>query len=308
MSAPEQRTNCPSSETLAAFIDDRLDDVAHRRVIEHLAICDDCRDILMGAAEIEAVEKEAAKVRPFRRRSIWAMVAAIAAAVLIFAVVRPDVFPRDPMKAVQRASANLAYRPAEARLSGFEYRPTKRVFRGPEDDISFATLMIEAEAAKLQENVSRSPSVANLHALGVAKVLLGKPDEAIGYLERAVRAQTDPDARLLNDLSVAYFARAKERRDRAGDRVDYEQAKKLANADNLQPPNLVAEEDYAQALNLAEQAWQIDHGPESAWNRAVAATALDRRDSAKAAWRDYLGLRPEPKWREEAEQKLAGLA
>ncbi len=50
MTAPETMS-CPSEETLAEFIDGRLDPEARRSVVEHLAVCGECRDIVMAADE-----------------------------------------------------------------------------------------------------------------------------------------------------------------------------------------------------------------------------------------------------------------
>ena len=49
MSTPIPMSNCPSEETLAAFIDGRLDSRARRHVIAHIAICPDCHAIVTAS-------------------------------------------------------------------------------------------------------------------------------------------------------------------------------------------------------------------------------------------------------------------
>ena len=49
-------TNCPSEETLAAFIDGRLDIEARQRVVEHVTTCEDCYAIVSFAWDFQAEE------------------------------------------------------------------------------------------------------------------------------------------------------------------------------------------------------------------------------------------------------------
>ena len=56
MTAPEMMH--PSEETLAAFMEGRLEHVARKQVLQHLDMedCGECRDVLLLAAEADAVE------------------------------------------------------------------------------------------------------------------------------------------------------------------------------------------------------------------------------------------------------------
>lgn len=56
MTAPGSMTFCPSEETLASFIDRRLDREARRRLIEHMSVCVDCREVVVTAAAFKAGE------------------------------------------------------------------------------------------------------------------------------------------------------------------------------------------------------------------------------------------------------------
>jgi len=104
-------------------------------------------------------------------------------------------------------------------------------------------------------------------------------DKAIDMLESIARA-TPHDAMLLNDLSVAYDARA--------------QARGFAP-------------DHAAALDAAEHAWRIRRSPETAWNRALAVSAFHLTSTAERAWDDYLKIDSDQAWRQEAEARRAEL-
>ena len=44
-----EHTGFPSDETLAAFLDGRLDPETRRRVIEHMTTCDECYSVVAAA-------------------------------------------------------------------------------------------------------------------------------------------------------------------------------------------------------------------------------------------------------------------
>src|ERR1044072_7367909 len=48
-----EHSGFPSDETLAAFIDGRLDDVTRRRVVEHMTTCDECYAVYLAATEMQ---------------------------------------------------------------------------------------------------------------------------------------------------------------------------------------------------------------------------------------------------------------
>ena len=49
MKAPMEHSAFPSDETLAAFIDGRLDEETRKKVTAHVAECDDCYGTIMAA-------------------------------------------------------------------------------------------------------------------------------------------------------------------------------------------------------------------------------------------------------------------
>ena len=69
MRTPMEHTGFPTDETLAAFVDGRLDGETRRRVIEHMADCADCRDAYLGAQEWAAQSSVGATAIPSRSRS-----------------------------------------------------------------------------------------------------------------------------------------------------------------------------------------------------------------------------------------------
>ncbi|HEV7485120.1 MAG TPA: CHAT domain-containing protein, partial [Thermoanaerobaculia bacterium] len=62
------------------------------------------------------------------------------------------------------------------------------------------------------------------------------------------------------------------------------------------------------ALEAAETAWSFDQAPAIGWNRSLALEHLQLREEAAAAWRDYLRVERDPKWRTEAAGHLKGTA
>src|SRR5436305_13143880 len=115
----------PSDETLAAFIDGRVDAQTRGRVIGHLAGCAECYSVFVGATEMPAAaDAEVSNVRPFKRAR-WAIaVSAIAAAAAIGFFVTPAgqrLYRPDGLAAL--AAVAPSQRTFDGRLSGFPYRP-----------------------------------------------------------------------------------------------------------------------------------------------------------------------------------------
>lgn len=82
----------PSDEDLAAYIDGNLDKAESKRIVEHLATCEDCYAVYIGAVQFK-LETETAPVDnvvPFssreEKRRWWQLSAMAAAAILLVAV------------------------------------------------------------------------------------------------------------------------------------------------------------------------------------------------------------------------------
>lgn len=281
----------PSDETLAAFIDGRLDPEMRRRVVEHIATCPECYDVVLAANAMRA-EDEPRKVLPFRK-SRYGLIALVAAAVAFAAFfvepIRERIMPRPKSGLAALAAVAPPQRNIEGRLSGFPYRPLKPVTRGGEDeDTSAEHIKLLAVAAQVAQDAARDPSIEKLHARGVASLLRGKPDEAIAQLESALTRLTpardvasaierSTNWKLLTDLSAAYIARG----DQQGRPID-----------------------FVAAAEAAERAWSLERTPETAWNRAVAIERLHVGGERLAAWQAYLDLDATSAWAAEARKHL----
>jgi CHAT domain-containing protein len=169
----------------------------------------------------------------------------------------------------------MPFRTIETRLSGNStHRPLK-------------TKSTDAEAASIDamRSVARTQTLhGNSYAAALATLLSGRFDDAIKTLETAAANHQALDNRQkaarLNDLSAALAARAKSRG--AGDEM--------------------------RAADLAEQAWQLDHSPAIAWNRALARESLYLRLPAIDAWRDYLKLDHDSQWSAEVAAHIRQLS
>ena len=81
----QRRGPCPDSETLAAFVDDRLDAPQRAVVAAHVAHCDDCLFVVGESERFRDAETRVPPPQPARRAPARAR--AIAAAVLTGALI-----------------------------------------------------------------------------------------------------------------------------------------------------------------------------------------------------------------------------
>ena len=204
----ESMTDCPTEETLAAFVDGMLDENARAGVIAHLANCSECRDVVLTAADFRAETAEASTgsagegqapipfVRERRSRVIPAMLAAAAMiAAILFGVpqFRERLLPGSDVDRVARATAALRYRPTEARLSGeYPYRAVRPLFRGrveePEAETSTAFLAAASRVNRpYHESSLHDASLDHLQATAAIRFYRGRTDDAVSLLETAVR-------------------------------------------------------------------------------------------------------------------------
>jgi tetratricopeptide (TPR) repeat protein len=288
----------PEAERLAEYADGVLDAGARGAVEQHLADCADCRAVVMETmAFLEsnlAIPASATPpiVVPFRARR-WVRGVAIglaAAATLVLAirVAQPQwvdgLFgPRGDRPELQEliaAVANEPTRPVEGRLSGgFNYAPPPMVVRGGVNP-GLENLGLVAAVAARRSAVDANPSGENLHALGVAQVLAGKPDEALATFADAARL-LPRNAPLQSDVSTAYLATANARPDR---------------------------EAAEKALAAADLALTIEPGLVAAlFNRALAAERIASPTVAADAWKAFISAESDRNWKDEAQKHLAAL-
>ncbi|HEX9984245.1 MAG TPA: CHAT domain-containing protein [Thermoanaerobaculia bacterium] len=292
----------PSDETLAAFIDGRLDPETRRQVIEHMASCDECYAVFQSASEFHASEMPAAGPPAIDPRFGWrpsarlvALASSFAAAavlvILFWQPLRNRFGGGDAgMDRLITASGPLQFRSVEPRLSAdLPYKRLRRVTRGPAATGSHvnepAYWPLFAYAAELGERTKKKPTVEGLHALGLSHLLVDSHDQAVQTLEAAIRLETgieetpraiaaSDDADLLVDLSAAYYSRQQPESIAAA-------AETSLRAVKIAPDNAAAW--YAHALNLQ---------------------ALHLREDAIEAWQRYLQLDPSSAWATEARLHL----
>ena len=284
MSTPMTMMNCPDDNTLAAYIDGRLDPAARQRVVEHLSTCEACYANVSAVWDYQADQAESTNVvkGPFRSTPAWTWAAAAAAAIILIVVALPAIrgwvtFQRTGgMSAVIDAQKSLDKRPMEGRLAELEYKPYDSPTRGdltePLGDEKKWQLMVVAEDLKKR----RASSAQELRALAAAQLFIGERDEAILALERAAAA-TPNDPVILNDLAVAYLERQRWRSDRV---------------------------DAGRAMSTLQRAWQLAQTPEIAFNRALAFEANHQDADAIRAWQAYLAMDSSSEWAADARERL----
>lgn len=295
-----EHTGFPSDETLAAFIDGRLDPETRRKVVEHMSSCNECYSVFLAAGELKAGDADFAHEPvahrfTFHSRRVAGVAAALAAAAAITAVFVGPIRERyeaknNPLKRL--AAAAPKERRLAARLTGFPYRPFAEPTRGAESreaGSDSALWKVYAVAGPIGEDAVAHPTVENLHAFGVSLVLVGKPQQAVTSLEQALRKdaqaadvtsaiQRSTNAPLLNDLAAAYMELAK-----------------------TSERNAVS---YLAAIDAAERAFELQpKSPEIAWNRALAIANLHNQRRTLAAWDAYLALDSTSPWAAEARER-----
>jgi CHAT domain-containing protein/tetratricopeptide (TPR) repeat protein len=296
-------TPCPDPEALAAWLDQGLSSVERERVTRHLAGCSDCRRLATHILQTqdaihettaaagpvqndrsgEGGEAVSAAATPQSRRIFWGAASAltVAAMLLVLVQLRPWEVRSIDSKLADLVAAVGEERTVEARLSGgFRYGPLRSPVRSGGSSAAAANWTLYAAAGRIREDAEQSPNPANLHALGLALLLLGDHDGSVRALEDAVVEAPD-NARYQTDLSAAYLARARQL-----DRPD----------------------DYPRALEAAERALKIDGGrPEARFNRALALESLFLVEQARRAWEEYLARDGTSGWADEARRHLQAL-
>ncbi|HEU4557276.1 MAG TPA: CHAT domain-containing protein [Longimicrobium sp.] len=140
---------------------------------------------------------------------------------------------------------------------------------------------LSATALDLRRRLARGDSTAQLRAAALGHLRRGEDvDAAVAALERAA-TRSPGDARVLNDLAVAYL----------------EQGAR----DQLLRPVL-------RALDTVERALERDSlMPEALYNRAVIRERLYLVKTARTGWLHYAEREPDRRWRAEARQRAAAL-
>ena len=286
MTVPRQRgPECLDPETLAAFIDGRLDAGSRARHEAHISGCEDCYEALVETTKTLGVlagdTRRGAKAPTSGRPSRWRYLGGLAAAaVVVLAIsVAPGLIRRQQVDRAMRdlVAAVGTNRFTEARLSDdFAWGPRPGTVRAvaPAD----LPAQVLAATARLRSLTDGTDESEMLWARGVSSVVTGDMTEAIQQLERAV-AMKPTNARFLTDLSAALLEQYK--RDRV--MVDVVAARTAAEAALLLRPG----------------------SPPALFNRALAVEALQGRDASRTAWEAYLSEDHSSGWADEARAHLA---
>ena len=269
---------CPSLETIGAFVEGRLKDREREVIADHVASCETCYFVFSEAARTRVTapvdaSQPASNVRTFVPRRTWQWVSGLAAAAVV--VLAVNVWGPFGPGADERALNELVTavgttRTFEPRLTGgFAYAPVRGPVRGANDaalspDVRIAIAEIEKQHA--------AKPVA-----GAAVLIGGDANRAIEILEANARLHPD-SPQILNDLAAAYLARA-------------------ATTDGS--------DDTTRALTAANRALEIDRlMPEALYNRALALQMMRNVAEARVAWQAYLAVDGASQWSDEARARL----
>jgi len=287
---------CPDAQRLAEYADQLLTAPEQLDIERHLVGCADCREAVFIAAAFRAGDDQqfgetGTRNTVLRFRQPWAKVGAgllaAAAGLLIATYAGRGPFRTPVATQSATASAELAglfaavgaapARPSDGRLTGgLQYRPPPSVTRGIGGSANVSP-EIQIAAASVELKVGESQTPQNLHALGVASLVLGDLDGAHSRLAAAAGAAPS-NAAFASDLAAAHLTRG------------------------LRTGN---EADLRAAIAAADRALQLDSSMnEARFNRALALASLLEPDLS--ALKDYAARDSGP-WGDEARTRLAAL-
>ena len=165
---------CLAPETIAAYLDRRLDPAERTRVEEHLADCGECRTLLSETAaflDAEVAVEPAPVARVSRRPWIWSAAAAAAAVLALtpFVLRQMRPTPESALRELDRALGGKRY--IEARLSGFEYGRLVSPTRGSSPATDDVPLSARAAVGRV-EAFAGVPG--NMAVVGAARLAVGQ--------------------------------------------------------------------------------------------------------------------------------------
>lgn len=181
----------------------------------------------------------------------------------------------------QLSKAYSEQRPLEARITGMPYA----VFSGSGGMLnqSSSTKLKVAEKV-FHDLMDDKRTASSLHALGKFSLTQKKFDEAINYLQEAVKLDSN-DATIHTDLAVAFLERGKLAM------ISLQAEKAQADLDNSQ-----------RHLNRALEI--TPNSPDALFNRALAYHTAQSWKQAEESWQRFLKVEPNSRWSEEARRFL----
>jgi CHAT domain-containing protein/tetratricopeptide (TPR) repeat protein len=300
MKEPMEHSAFPSDETLAAFIDGRLDEEMRKKVVAHVADCEECYGTVMAAGAWKR-EGRGNVVAHKTTRVWWLAAASLASAAAVTGLfLSGPVYTRyrdyheaqtSGLRDLVVAADQMSYRTVEARLpGGFAHRSLQRATRGGPESANYKLL---AAASHVKDIVAENVTPASIRALSTAHLLVGDSDAAADELTQNIKllsgsdsideaiAHTN-DASLLIEITAVFYRRS----------LVHENTR-----------------DLMTAAAAARRASQIaPSSPEAAWNRALTLEAIGSRREALEAWKAYLRLDPTSKWSDEAKGHISTLS
>jgi hypothetical protein len=262
----------PEAEDLGRFVEGTLADPERAAIVHHIADCDDCRILVVDAAEFT----EPAKTES---HNWWMKIAA--AIVIAVGVASFWYVSRDPLAPVIEASSHLTARPTEARLTGFSFVALNRMRGAGESGTDIHALRLDQEIGNVLER--RGDDAKTLHAKGIAHLL-------------AASRTTDPDE--IRSERTNAIASLQAAADRAPDNAAYQTdlaAALLATNDD---------KNRNSALAHLKKALAIDpRNPEALFNQALALRDGNPKE-AIAAFQRYLAVDSSSSWATEAKTNL----
>ncbi|HJS57352.1 MAG TPA: zf-HC2 domain-containing protein, partial [Vicinamibacteria bacterium] len=256
---------CPDPGLIAAHADRRLSGDEAARMDAHIAGCPDCYEVFaetvqFGLADAGAEPRRKGVLLTFAQRPAFRIAAGLAAAaaalfvaLTTFRTAGPSTHGAVPL-VTELAQGIGERRFIEPRLTGFNYGRLIVLRSGDtQRGLDAQPPAVLSAVAKIRERAENDPSPEALGALGITYLVSGDVAAAVKALESA--SEQDPkNARLLSDLSAAYFARATQADEPA---------------------------DIPKALEAAEKAIALEDPPQEAWfNRAIALEGLHLVDAA----------------------------
>ena len=279
-------TACLDDETVASFVEGTIDAEGRTHVVAHVATCADCYELVAEVLRTDSELEPKAVVPPVpfpvppptaspvpvltparsNRRMFVAAAGIIAVAASVFFVVSNRGSQLDPLVEIVGNERLTLARPT----GGFRYGALKSPVRGAREVQSY---QLQAEALQLQERAAGSKSPRDLHAAGVALMLVGDFAESVSLLQSASQAEPR-NAQYKSDLGAAQMTRF---------------------------VNRGSDSDATAALATFDEALSLSPSlPEALFNKAALLQQLERFSEAVAAWNTYLEAAAEPEWREEA--------
>jgi tetratricopeptide (TPR) repeat protein len=257
-------TNHSDPESLAAFVDGRLEGEEHEAVTKHLQACEECQMMIREAAVFEQEEVAA-------RKPGWAWWAAAAAVAIVVLASAPFVRHWWELKSGKKdlfAALVQPGRTTEARFSGQHlYAKLRLTYRGASDKESLDDLLIQNAADALSDVAENDQSPAGRRAAALAAATKN-PADGLAILN-GIQDQAR-DAAIWNDIAVLQNHLGK----------------------------------YPAARAAVDQALRRDPKmPEALFTRAVVLQRLGDPGAA-AAWRQYLAVEPAGGWADEAKNKM----